>query len=437
MRFAVTALGCKTNQYEMDALSERLRALGLTLAGPGEKADLYVLNTCTVTGEAERKSRQLLRRFRRENPHALIVACGCYTQRSDLTGLADLITGTSLRHQLPELILQALGEKTAVPAIYTQDSLAGAVYEELGATAVPRETRAYLKIQDGCDNRCAYCAICLARGPARSRTLDGIIGEAQDLARRGFSEVVLTGTNINAYGIDFQGGERGAGLADVLSLLDRVDGIKRIRLGSLESATVTPRFLEGVSGLRHLCPSFHLSCQSGSDKILKAMRRRDTRAEFREAVEEIRACFPGAGITTDLIVGFPGETDRDFEETAAFCHEIGFLRIHVFRFSARPGTAASAMAGQVPGEVAALRSRMLRETASELAIKAIETRMGQIREVLVEQIDEKGRALGYTPEYIQVIAEPRELQSTGLRRGQIRAVRLVGVEGEAALARFV
>lgn len=433
MKFAVSALGCKTNQYEMDALAQKLCGYGLTPAAPGERADLYVLNTCAVTGEAERKSRQILRRFRRENPGALIVACGCYSQLDDLASLADLTSGTSLRDQLPELILGALKGKTDLPANYIQSSLSGAVYEELGATAVPEETRAFLKIQDGCDNRCAYCAICLARGPARSRSMEKIRGEAEDLARRGFSEIVLTGTNINAYGIDFKEG----GLADVLDMLDKVDGIKRIRLGSLESGTITPQFMERVSGLRNLCPSFHLSLQSGSDRILKAMGRRDTSTQFRDAVGRIQACFPWAGITTDLIVGFPGETDRDFEETVAFCHEIGFLRIHVFRFSARPGTAAYAMSGQVPEELAIMRSCILHETASQLTTRAIRARLDQTRDILVERIDQEGRALGYTPEYIQVKGGPACPQTAALRRGQIRAARIVGLEGERALAVIV
>lgn len=267
--------------------------------------------------------------------------------------------------------------------------------------------------------------------------MDRILAEAEDLARRGFSEIVLTGTNINAYGTGFQSGDQTGSLADVLDLLDKVEGIKRIRLGSLESSSMTPRFLDRLSGLEHLCSSFHLSLQSGSDRILKAMRRRDTTAQYKEAVGRIRALFPLAGITTDLIVGFPGESDQDFEKTLTFCREIGFLRIHVFRFSARPGTPAAAMAGRIPEKEAALRSRILHDTAAELARAAIETRLGQSRDLLVEQIDEKGRALGYSPEYIQVIGEAPEPPAAPFQRGQIRAVRLVGVEGEAALARII
>ncbi|HPX92721.1 MAG TPA: tRNA (N(6)-L-threonylcarbamoyladenosine(37)-C(2))-methylthiotransferase MtaB [Bacillota bacterium] len=434
MIFAVAALGCKTNQYEMDALAEKLRSMGLTPAASGCKADLYVLNTCAVTGEAERKSRQLLRRYRRENPRALIVACGCGAQRSDLTSLADLVIGTRLRDRLPDLILEAAENKSGRPINLVQPALTGASYEELGATAVPGETRAYLKIQDGCDNRCAYCAICLARGPARNRAVDKILEEAEDLARRGFAEIVLTGTNINAFGPDMGERDGSLDLAGLLALLDKVEGIRRIRLGSLESGTITPRFIERLSALDHLCPSFHLSLQSGSDRILRAMKRRDTTDQYREAVSLLRTQFPGAGITTDLIVGFPGENDQDFEQTLAFCHEIGFLRIHVFRFSPRPGTSASAMAGRVSKETAAQRSRILRDTARELAVSAIRDRLGQSREVLVERMDRKGRALGYSPEYIQVIGEAAGPQTTPPVRGQVRAMRLLGVEGEAALA---
>lgn len=434
MRIAVTALGCKTNQYEMDALAEDFRRRGFTQVDPEEEADLYVLNTCLVTGEAERKSRQILRRFRRQNPSALIVACGCYSQRQDLDGLADLVTGTSLRGRLPEMILEALAGGAHSPIIRTQTSLDGAVYEELGAPALTRETRAFLKIQDGCDNRCAYCAICLARGPARSRSLEAILAEAEELTARGYRELVLTGTNLNAYGTE---GADLPDLIDVLEALDQVRGLDRLRLGSLESGTMTETFVGRASRLEHLCPSFHLSLQSGSDRILRAMRRRDNKEAYRQAVARIRSAWDWAGITTDLIVGFPGETQEDFEETLAFCREIGFLRIHVFRFSPRPGTAAASFADRVPEAVAAWRSARLREEAGRLAAAAIQERLGQEREILVEEILEDGSFTGYTPEYIHVIgkAEPEEVRPPA--RGQIRRVLLCGHEGESARVTLV
>ncbi len=436
MRFTVTALGCKTNQYEADALAGQLRDRGLVQVAQGAKADLFILNTCTVTAEAERKARQLLRRFRRDNPGALLVVCGCYSQRSDLTRLADLVTGTTGRDQLAGLILETVGNREALPLDRVQPSLAEAVYEELGVTAIPEETRAYLKIQDGCDNRCAYCAICLARGPARSRSSARVLEEARDLLAMGYRELVLTGTNLNAYGKRSKEGES-PDLAGLLTDLDQLEGLDRIRLGSLESATLSPAFIEAIVKLDHLCPHFHLSLQSGSDRILRAMKRRDTVASFREGVSRIREAFPSAGITTDLIVGFPGEKDEDFEDTVSFCREIGFLRIHVFPFSARPGTAAAAMTDQVPKDQVAGRVNRLRELASELAVQAIADRLGQSRQILVEAIDQEGGAVGYSPEYLRVRGVRLAQGADPIRRGQIRTMRLDGIEGETALATVV
>ncbi|HZK28701.1 MAG TPA: tRNA (N(6)-L-threonylcarbamoyladenosine(37)-C(2))-methylthiotransferase MtaB [Clostridia bacterium] len=437
MRVAMVSLGCKTNQYEMDALAEALRARNFEIVSPDDQADIYILNTCTVTAEAERKSRQLLRRFRRQNAESLLVACGCYSQREDLTSLADITIGTGLRDQLPDLISEAVARGGAVNIAAIRPASSWCSYEELGAPAIPQETRAFLKIQDGCDNRCAYCAICLARGPARSREIDNIVSEAEELVGRGYSEIVLTGTNINAYGVDFEHTAGCRDLASTLEALDRIEGIQRIRLGSLESATITSEFVLRIEKLHHLCPSFHLSLQSGSDRILKAMCRRDTKAEYRQAVHLLREAFPNAGITTDLIVGFPGETRADFLETLDFCDDIGFLRIHVFRFSRRPGTQATSMQDQVEKAVSIHRSRILREKATELALRAIHERMGETRQVLVERFDSQGRAEGYTPEYIYVKGSQGSGGESLPRRGDIRLMRIRGVEGETAIAEIV
>ncbi len=433
MRIAVTALGCKTNQYEMDALAETFRRGGFTLVDSRDQADVYVLNTCTVTAEAERKSRQLLRRYRRRNPEAFIVACGCYTQRSDLSSLADLQLGTRERDRLPALISQALeeGHKDENP-LATLDS-GRWVYEELGAPALSKETRAYLKIQDGCDNRCAYCAICLARGPARSRQLESLLEEARFFVSKGFKEIVLTGTNLNCYGRDLK--EEGSpDLASVLEALDQIPGLLRIRLSSLESGTISPDFIDRLARLKHFCPSFHLSLQSGSDRILRLMRRRDSKASFREAVGLIREALPQACITTDLIAGFPGETEEDFEETLAFCEEMDFLRIHVFRFSARPGTAAASLPDRLPPSILAARSQILRDKAELLTQRVIGSRLGETREILVEQVDDSGEVGGYTPEYIQVKIRPVGGDGAAPLPGEIRSIRILGFEGGSALA---
>lgn len=478
-RTALASLGCKTNQYEIDALAEWFRQRGFHVVDDKERADIYVLNTCTVTAEAERKARQLFRRYRKLNEDAIIVACGCYSERSNLSDLVDVCVGTFGRSEIPALIYRALIEKDdekaslfiekvnaceknmrdcenlcLAPVFKVNPAVDGKIestdksYEELMAPAIPDETRAFLKVQDGCDNRCAYCAISIARGPARSRKLEHIIEEARVLAEQGFSEFVLTGTNLNLYGIDFCRSTACEGdthdLADVIVALSRVNGVKRIRLGSLESSLITDDFIAKIKDIESLCPSFHLSLQSGSDRILRAMRRRDSKDTYRDAVAKIRDAFPHAGITTDLIVGFPGETQEDFDETLAFCDEIGFLRIHVFRFSRRPGTLADKMPQQVPADIAIERSEILRAKATELAVKAIEDRMGQVFEVLIEQFDDQGRAEGYTPDYIFVKGVMREVSDVVQTRdrslparGSIVPMKIIGIEDEMALAEMI
>ncbi|HHW92890.1 MAG TPA: MiaB/RimO family radical SAM methylthiotransferase [Clostridiaceae bacterium] len=486
VRIAFASLGCKTNQYESDALAEWFRRNGFSVVDDHEVADIYVLNTCTVTAEAERKARQLFRRYKKHNRHALIVACGCYAQRADLSDFADISVGTVGRAQIPALIIEALMERGVLKSSYRAadmpigvplnrqcvevgENVTGSVeilrvpdkgipYEELPAPAIPRETRAFLKVQDGCDNRCAYCAISLARGPSRSRKLSNIIEEAQELVAHGFSEFVLTGTNLNLYGFDFRrhtGAANKCGsssselsvprivpdaasdLADVIVALGRVAGVRRLRLGSLESELITEEFIEKIVNVESLCPSFHLSLQSGSDRVLRAMGRRDTRHSYRNAVSKLRAAFPDAGITTDLIVGFPGETRDDFEETLSFCDEIRFLRIHVFRFSSRPGTRAEKLSRQVPDSIAAERSVILRAKAAQLAEAAIRDRIGQTRDVLIEKFDSHGRAEGYTPEYIFVKGHGLSdvYGGKGLGKGSIVPMQIVGAEEQTAIAR--
>ncbi len=489
IRVAFASLGCKTNQYETDALAEWFRNHEFSIVDDRETAEVYVLNTCTVTAEAERKARQLFRRYRKLNERALIVACGCYAQCADLSDMVDISVGTVGRSRIPALVIDGLAERGLYdPSCFgmdesladdlTNDRLLAVVmngadfsetrsvpYEELPAPAVPNETRAFLKVQDGCDHRCAYCAISLARGPSKSRSLPNILEEARELVARGFSEFVLTGTNLNLYGSgirhradafitgnlssparssSFANLGTANDLADVVLALDRVEGVRRLRLGSLESGLITDKFIEKIIGAKSLCPSFHLSLQSGSDRILKAMRRRDTRASYRDAVARLRAAFPGAGITTDLIVGFPGETQADFEETLSFCDEIGFLRVHVFRFSPRPGTLAYAMPHRVSGSIVAERSEILRTKAAQLAENAIRTRLGRIRDVLVEQFDERGRAEGYTPEYIFVKGSVRQEVSLSSadyaelpERGSVVPMRIVGLEGPTAIAEMI
>jgi threonylcarbamoyladenosine tRNA methylthiotransferase MtaB len=497
-RVALVALGCKTNQYEMDALAESLRTLSFEIVESDEDAEVYVLNTCTVTAEAERKARQLLRRWRREHPDALLVACGCYAECSDLSAWADVVIGTAGRSSLPELLNSALlrkKERRAIPEVLLPHSAVARravvqpkrlmdfdTYEELGAVAVPKGVRAFLKIQDGCDHHCTYCAIAPARGPARSRMLEAIVKEARELVNRGYREINLTGTNINLYGIgsadltkdggafrtleadlknertnhikfsvdsgtsgtDASGVARKNGLTEVLDALECVEGLERIRLGSLDPAILTPEMVKQLTFYEKLCPHFHLSLQSGSDSVLRKMGRKSTKQDYIDVCQRLCDAFPGAGITADIMVGFPGETEEDFEETVKLCEKVRFLRMHVFPYSRRQGTPADKWRCQVARDVVKDRAERLRALASRLAREAIMARVGRERDVLVENVDSEGRLCGYTPEYIYVRSQYIPDRQTGVRNrqgnpcgnlpGDIVRMRIVGAEGKDARA---
>ncbi len=481
-RVALIALGCKTNQYEMDALAESLREMSFEIVESDEAADVYVLNTCTVTAEAERKTRQILRRYRREQPDALLVACGCCAERSDLSSLADIVIGTKNRPSLPALILRALHTKKtqgAIPEVCTKKDAGFDAYEELGAIAVPKGVRAFLKIQDGCDHHCTYCAIAPARGPARSRKLEAIVQEARALVVRGYRELNLTGTNINLYGIGsvdqeidrpelaacyagYAGhkqdktkrigsctalGTKGAAssvavlrthLPDVLDALERIDGLDRIRLGSLDPTILTPEMVKRLTSYKKLCPHFHLSLQSGSDRILCKMGRKSTHQGYVDVCQRLNDAFPSVGITADIMVGFPGETEEDYQETVELCEKVRFLRMHVFPYSRRPGTPASEWSSQVARDVVRDRAARLRKLASRFALEAIMARVGKERDVLVECLDNEGRLCGYTPEYIYVRAQRADILDTfqegGCNEGDIVRMRITGAKSKDACA---
>lgn len=502
-RVALVALGCKTNQYEMDALAESLRALSFEIVEQDEDADIYVLNTCTVTAEAERKARQFLRRYRREYPDAILVACGCYAERSDLSSLADVVIGTAGRSALPALVCHAMRikkEKSVTLETASQRSedlvdrcsvvqpekgMVFDAYEELGAVAVPKGARAFLKIQDGCDHRCTYCAIAPARGPARSRKLEAIIQEARELVSRGYRELNLTGTNINLYGIgsidlkedrsdfaaegschkgaqvDFTVCNADCGeirscfmssdtgfetkstvsssdllrtcLPDVLEALEQINGLDRIRLGSLDAAILTPEMVKRLTSYSKLCPHFHLSLQSGSDRILRKMGRKSTKQSYVDVCQRLYKAFPSAGITTDLMVGFPEETEEDFQATIELCEKVRFLRMHVFPYSRRRETPAAEWSGQVARDVVKDRAARLRALAARLAHEAITARVGKERDVLVESLDSEGRLCGYTPEYLYVRGELDGTQSLFQDIGDVVRMRITGAQGKDAL----
>ncbi|MDO5377249.1 MAG: tRNA (N(6)-L-threonylcarbamoyladenosine(37)-C(2))-methylthiotransferase MtaB [Clostridia bacterium] len=415
---AFHTLGCKVNQYDTQAMRERFERAGYRTVGFDEAADVYVVNTCTVTGTGDKKSMQTIRRCHRRNPNAAIVVTGCLAQRAadelTLPGVR-LVLGTQRRAEVVELLEQALGQDCALIAVST---LRRAPFERLTVHANEGHTRATMKIQEGCDRFCSYCIIPSVRGPIRSRPLDDIRAEARSLADEGFAEIVLTGIHLTSYGRDM-GGE--VALTDAIRAVHEVDGIRRIRLGSLEPVIVTPAFVEELKGLPKACHQFHLALQSGSDTVLRRMRRRYTSGEFLTSCRLLREAFDDCTLTTDVMTGFPGETEEEFAQTMATCESAGFARMHVFPYSEREGTKAAQMEGSVPKALREERARRLIALGRELERAALEARIGKTEEVLFEETDEAGRSAGYTGSYLRVSA-------TGGWPGAIRRVRLTGIE---------
>lgn len=392
-------LGCKVNQYDTQAMLERFRERGYLAVEPGAAADVCVVNTCTVTGTGDKKSMQLIRRFRRRNPQAEVVVAGCLAQRMGEalreTG-ARLILGTQYRARVVELLEKAVAEDIQLVAV---DALESAPYEPLSIHSHEGHTRAVMKIQEGCDNRCTYCIIPSVRGGVRSRPLEGIRQEAESLARAGFQELVLTGIHLTSYGRDLAEQPR---LSDAVSAVCAQEGIRRVRLGSLEPRVADEAFVSALKRCPQVCPQFHLALQSGSDAVLRRMKRGYNTAQFLAAVGRLRAAYPQAAFTTDVIVGFPGETEEEFEETTRFCERVGFAKIHVFPYSRREGTPAASMPGQLPEAARERRVHSLLGTAERLARAYRESLVGAVRQVLLEERAPRGCTVGYTPEYVHV-----------------------------------
>ena len=397
MRVAFYTLGCKVNHYETQAMEELFRSAGHTVVSFDEEADAYIVNTCTVTGVSDKKSRQILSQAHRRNPDALIAAVGCYAEVAKDTVAAlpgvSLVLGTEGRKDIVRLVEQAAAgcSVPAYPAPFERR-----VFEELSAQKDSR-TRATLKVQDGCVSFCSYCIIPLARGALRSRSLESTKHELLTLAENGYREVVLTGIQLSAYGVDLPDKPE---LSDLITLADSVPGLERLRLGSLEPRVITDRFLSAAQNSRTLCRQFHLSLQSGSDTVLSRMNRRYTTAEYRDAVERIRACMPDAAITTDIIAGFVGETEEEHKETMRFVEEIGFARIHVFPYSRRKGTKAEAMEGHLPRALKEARTRELIALGERLEAEFIDRQLGKTVDVIMED-----DGTGYTGNYIRVRCE--------------------------------
>lgn len=413
-KLAVENLGCKVNRYESDAAIMQFASAGYEIVDFSEIADVYIVNTCAVTAEAARKSRQMLNRAKRLNPDSLVVAMGCQAELVGDDLPCDLSIGNARKANVLEIVERFMREGIAADKI---DIATVKDFSEMGSVSRQKETRAYLKVQDGCNSFCSYCTIPFARGRVRSRQAENVLQEARDLARAGYKEVVLTGIHVCSYGQDL--GQDSTALMYLAKDIAAIEGIERIRLSSLEPQSVTKEFIEVAKSIDKLCPHFHLSMQSGSDTILKSMNRKYDTKIFREAVQRIRENFDTVGITTDVIVGFPGETKDLFEETRAFCEAMGFSRMHVFRYSERPGTRAVNFPGKVDADTAKARSQILIDLADKMQSHYFESRIGAETEVLVEQKNNEGLWQGYTPDYcLTELSEIVDI-SSNLHEGQI------------------
>lgn len=404
----ILTLGCKVNQYETEAMMELFLKNDYEIVNEEEVADVYVINTCTVTSLSDKKSRQFIRRSRKRNKDAVIAVVGCYSQVSpeEVSKIeeVDVILGTDNRNKIVEICEDFLESKNRVNLV--SDIMQVRDFEEMGIEEVEGKTRAFLKIQEGCNQYCSYCIIPYARGPIRSRKLDSIVNEVERLAKNGFKEIVLTGIHIASYGKDL-GEER---LIDVIEKIHAVEGIERIRLGSLEPTLITDEFMSRLSALTKACNHFHLSLQSGSDTVLKRMNRKYTTEQFRKVTEIIKKYIKDVAFTTDIIVGFPGETDEEFEETYEFVKEIGFSKVHVFQFSPRKGTPAAEHKNQVDGNIKHERSKKLIDLTNKLTTEFNRKFINKDMEVLFEECSKikKGYMEGYTTNYIRVAVDSKE-----------------------------
>lgn len=425
---ALHNLGCKVNAYELEVIGQKLQEKGYIIVPFEEKADIYIVNTCTVTNIADRKSRQMLHRAKRQNPGAVVVAVGCYVQTGKEEALLDtsidLAVGNNRKKDLPEILSAFLKEREAgvrdmSPAGKTLqyssivDIAREKDYEEMGLTGCMEHTRAYIKIQDGCNQFCSYCIIPYVRGRVRSRRREDILAEVRSLAARGYKEVVLTGIHISSYGMDFKSGPEGdylsgekggTALLNLIRAVAEVDGILRIRLGSLEPRIVTEGFAAGLSEIPKVCPHFHLSLQSGCDGTLKRMNRHYTAGEYSDRVGILRKAFSRPAVTTDVIVGFPGETQEEFRETERFLRKMNFFEMHVFKYSVREGTAAAAMPDRVPERIKSERSAALLALEREQSKAYRQEYIGKEIRILTENTMEREGLcyrVGHTETYVK------------------------------------
>ena len=425
MKFTCYTLGCKVNQYETQAMEQLLTALGHTLCPEGADCDAVIVNTCTVTAVADRKNRTLIRRLRREHPQAVLGVCGCYAQLNaeDIAALGvDVVSGSAGREEFLQRLLQRVERRGEGTEIQVDEALHRRSFEVLPAGGLAARTRAMLKVQDGCNKFCTYCIIPYARGPVRSEPLATAVAQAAALAAEGYREIVLTGIEIASWGWEFKDGNRLPQL--VRALCKAVPGV-RVRLGSLEPRVIDGEFLS-LADCKNLCPQFHLSMQSGCDTVLKRMRRKYDTARYLQSVEDLKRAFPGCAITTDMIVGFPGETEEEFSQSLDFIRRCGFAHMHIFPYSRREGTPAAAMPDQITKQVKEERARRAGAVAQALFEQYHTAMLGTRVPVLFEQ-DEGGLSAGHAPNGAKVYAESEALHN------QIRTVRLERLYREGLL----
>ena len=425
MKFTCYTLGCKVNQYETQAMEQLLTALGHTLCPEGADCDAVIVNTCTVTAVADRKNRTLIRRLRREHPQAVLGVCGCYAQLNaeDIAALGvDVVSGSAGREEFLQRLLQRVERRGEGTEIQVDEALRRRSFEVLPAGGLAARTRAMLKVQDGCNNFCTYCIIPYARGPVRSEPLATAVAQAAALAAEGYREIVLTGIEIASWGWEFKDGNRLPQL--VRALCKAVPGV-RVRLGSLEPRVIDGEFLS-LADCKNLCPQFHLSMQSGCDTVLKRMRRKYDTARYLQSVEDLKRAFPGCAITTDMIVGFPGETEEEFSQSLDFIRRCGFAHMHIFPYSRREGTPAAAMPDQITKQVKEERAHRAGAVAQALFEQYHTAMLGTRVPVLFEQVED-GLSTGHAPNGAKVYAEGEALHN------QIRTVRLERLYREGLL----
>ena len=429
-KVASHALGCKVNQYESEAIAELFAERGYEVVGIDEPADVYVINTCTVTNFGDKKSRQLIRKVKRQNPDAIVAAIGCYAQTQpekikEIEGV-NLIVGTNKRSEIVDLVENYSAQQGTICTV--GEILKDHSFEHLSIQKLEGRTRAYLKIQDGCSQFCTYCIIPYARGPVRSRSIDDIAEEVETLAKNGFKEVVLAGIHVASYGKDLEG----TTLLDVIKRVHGVDGIERIRFSSIEPNFATEEFVSELAKLPKVCDHFHLSLQSGCNKTLKRMNRKYTAEQYIESAERLKKYFPNVAFTTDIIAGFPGETEEDFEESYKFAEKIRFSKIHAFPYSPKTGTPAAKMPDQVLNSVKNERTNRLISLSNRMADEFIEGFVGKTMPVLYEQEIAEGVYEGYTTNYIRVHSK-----SDKNLCNVIADTKIMSVEHETAEGRIV